>query len=149
MFMSHKTAVGSFAEVIGSQSFHFVTTDDKNVVTRVSSLREQRLWISGGFFIFLNEVFDYIEEGDELVETPFARRVAERKLMACPCKGFRYCMGTLKDKMALDRMEADGACHWKVWQHQIEGSRRVKAKCQAEGSSSHSARNRYSAVIAP
>ena len=124
--------VGSFAAVIGNQSFHFVTTDDKNTVTRVSSLRDQHLWINGGFFIFRSQIFDYLNEGEELVEEPFARLVARRKLMAYPWEGFWHCMDTLKDKVALDRMEAEGTCQWKVWQEQTARSRRIETARENE-----------------
>jgi glucose-1-phosphate cytidylyltransferase len=149
MFLSRKMVVGSFAAVIGNQSFHFVTTDEHNVVTRVSSLRDQQLWVNGGFFIFRTEIFDYLEEGDELVEAPFARLVAQRKLMAYPWDGFWHCMDTLKDKMALDRMEADGVCKWKVWQQSPAGTRQcIEANRATESISPHSAMTRNGEAIA-
>jgi hypothetical protein len=30
------------------------------------------------------EIFDYMHDGEELVEEPFGRLINERKLMACP-----------------------------------------------------------------
>lgn len=147
-FLSHKTAVGSFAAVIGNQSFHFVTTDEQHVVTQVTSLRDRQLWINGGFFIFRSEIFDYINEGDELVEAPFARLVAQRKLMAYPWEGFWHCMDTPKDKMALDRMEADSTCQWKVWQQVSAAERRIARAPAPDLLSSNQERSRSSSAVA-
>ncbi len=127
MFLSQGTSVASFAAVIGNQSFHFVNTDENNVVTRIASMREHQLWINGGFFIFRRDIFDYINEGEELVEAPFARLVAQRKLMAYPWAGFWHCMDTPKDKMTFDQMEASGACQWKVWQEQRASAHHIVA----------------------
>jgi glucose-1-phosphate cytidylyltransferase len=77
---------------------------------------EQRLSINGGFFVFRQEIFNYIEEGDELVEQPFGRLIAEHKLLAFRWAGFWQCMDTFKDKISLDRMEARGDCPWMRWQ---------------------------------
>jgi glucose-1-phosphate cytidylyltransferase len=131
MFISRQESVASFAAVVGNQSFHFVNTDNDNIVTRIASLREQQLWINGGFFIFRKDIFSYINEGDELVEAPFARLVARRKLMAYPWDGFWHCMDTLKDKTSFDGMEASGRCRWKVWQKQ-QTSTHIGARCGYE-----------------
>jgi glucose-1-phosphate cytidylyltransferase len=61
-------------------------------------------------------IFDYIEEGDELVEKPFARLIERRKLSVFRWGGYWQCMDTFKDKIALDRMEARGECPWMLWQ---------------------------------
>ena len=146
-FLSQKSSVASFAAVLGNQSFHFVTTEEHNVVTRIASMRDQQLWINGGFFIFRRDIFDYIKEGEELVEAPFARLIAQRKLMAYPWAGFWHCMDTLKDKMAFDHMEASGACQWKVWQEPT-GVGRVEAACESEPISSYPPRHGNSTAAA-
>jgi hypothetical protein len=51
-------------------------------------------------------------EGDELVEQPFGRLIAEHKLLAFRWDGFWQCMDTFKDKITLDRKEARGDCPW-------------------------------------
>ena len=71
--------------------------------------------INGGFFALRSEIFDYINEGDELVEAAVcapARKAAARDLQV---HGFWQAMDTFKDKIAFDRMEAKGECPWKVW----------------------------------
>ena len=60
-------------------------------------------------------IFNMIHEGDELVEQPFQRLMAERKLYARKHDGFWAAMDTFKDKITLDRMAARGDCPWMVW----------------------------------
>jgi len=111
-----RKAVASFAAVRSSQSFHAVHADRDGTVTGMGAMPEQPLWINGGFFVFRREIFDYVKEGDELVEQPFARLIAERKLWAFRWDGFWHAMDTFKDKIDLDRMEARGDCPWMRWQ---------------------------------
>jgi len=146
IFNSRKHFVASCAAVLGNQSFHFVTSDENNVVTQIASMRDQQLWINGGFFIFRRDIFDYLQEGEELVEAPFARLVAQRKLMAYPWEGFWHCMDTLKDKMAFDSMEASGACQWKVWQEHPARPRQIEAAYDCEPLSTRPHGNSAAAV---
>ena len=44
--------------------------------------QDANLWINGGFFIFRKEIFDYMREGEELVEAPFQRLIEADQLMA-------------------------------------------------------------------
>jgi glucose-1-phosphate cytidylyltransferase len=105
-------AVASFASVNSPQSFHGVSSDPQGLVTSMGVMSGQKLSINGGFFVFRQQIFDYINEGDELVEQPFARLIAEKKLITYRWEGFWQCMDTFKDKISFDRMEALGDCPW-------------------------------------
>ncbi len=80
----------------------------------MGALPSQQLWINGGYFVLRREIFDYMREGEELVEQPFARLIAERKLATFRWDGFWQCMDTFKDKISFDRMEARGDCPWMI-----------------------------------
>jgi glucose-1-phosphate cytidylyltransferase len=108
-------AVASFLSVRPSQSFHAVRTDDRGLVTAIEPVNASDYWINGGFFCLRQEIFDYIQPGDELVEQPFKRLIAEQKLSTAKYQGFWAAMDTFKDKITLDRMEARGQCPWMVW----------------------------------
>ena len=116
-----RDAVASFATVRSAQSFHAVQADPDGVVTRVGPMPEQELWINGGFFVMRRQIFDYINEDEELVEKPFARLIEKRLLTTYRYPGFWQAMDTFKDKITYDRMEARGECPWKVWNHQVPG----------------------------
>ena len=108
-------AIASVATVTSPLSFHTVSSDPDGVVTAVGSMQASGLRIVGGFFAFKHDIFDYIREGEELVEQPFQRLIANRALAAWPHDGFWQAMDTFKDKINLDRMEAQGNCPWMVW----------------------------------
>lgn len=108
-------AVASLASVYTSGSFHTVRSDPGGLVTGMGALSDEELYINGGFFVLRRQIFDYIKDGDELVEQPFARLVAEKRLLTYRWKGFWQCMDTFKDKITFDRMEARGNCPWMLW----------------------------------
>jgi len=62
-----------------------------------------------------SQIFNYVREGEELVEQPFARLIEQRKLMTHRWQGFWQCVDTFKDRITFDRMEARGTCPWMVW----------------------------------
>ena len=61
------------------------------------------------------EIFNYINEGEELVEEPFLRLIPERKLIAYKYTGFWSAMDTFKDKKKFDTMYDSGDTPWEVW----------------------------------
>jgi glucose-1-phosphate cytidylyltransferase len=107
--------IASFATVTSPLSFHTVSADRDGTVTAVGTMKASGLRIDGGFFAFKREIFDYIRNGEDLVEQPFERLIARRALAAWPHDGFWQAMDTFKDKIAFDRMEAQGNCPWMVW----------------------------------
>jgi len=110
-----KNLVASFAAVRNAQSFHAVQSGPDGLVTHMGPFPDQEFWINGGYFVLRPQVFDYIREGEELVEKPFSRLITERKLAAFRWDGFWRCMDTFKDKIGFDRMEARGECPWMMW----------------------------------
>ena len=108
-------AIASLASVYTSGSFHTVKSAPGGLVSSMGALSEEELYINGGFFVLRRQIFDYMKDGDELVERPFERLIAEQKLMTYRWKGFWQCMDTFKDKITLDRMEARGQCPWMLW----------------------------------
>jgi glucose-1-phosphate cytidylyltransferase len=110
-----KKVVASFAAVRSWHSFHAVEAGPDGFVTAMGPMRNDQFMINGGFFAFRREIFDYIEEGEELVEQPFTRLREKRLLATYKYGGFWQAMDTFKDKIAFDRMDAKGDCPWKVW----------------------------------
>jgi glucose-1-phosphate cytidylyltransferase len=110
-----KKVVASFASVNSSHTFHTVQSTEDGYVTGISALNEAPIWLNGGFFALRGDIFDYIREGEELVVEPFARLIEKRLLATYPYRGFWHAMDTFKDKITLDRMEAQGNCPWMVW----------------------------------
>jgi glucose-1-phosphate cytidylyltransferase len=107
--------IASFLCVKPSQTFHAVTVGEDGLVRNVRAATQAGLLINGGFFAFKQEIFEYMREGEELVEAPFHRLIAERQLMGYTYGGFWQCMDTLKDKQLLDDMNARDDTPWEVW----------------------------------
>lgn len=109
----------SIASLVGArtpQSFHAINVDDNSsIVKSIGPVDTAGLWINAGYFILSNRIFDYIEPGEELVEKPFQRLIAERKLSTYQHEGFWQAMDTLKDKISFDRMYARDHAPWAVW----------------------------------
>ncbi len=73
--------------------------------------------ISGGYFVFQREFFDYLDDGDACVleQAPLDRLARDGQLAVYHHRGFWQCMDTYRDYKYLtelwDRQEAP----WKVW----------------------------------
>lgn len=120
-FAATENLVADFASVRSAQSFHAAQADEHGVVTSMGLMPDQELWVNGGYFVLRPEIFDYIEEGDELVEQPFRRLIAQRRLSTFRWSGFWQCMDTFKDKITFDRIEAKGDCPWMLWRRPEPG----------------------------
>jgi glucose-1-phosphate cytidylyltransferase len=109
-------ATASFLCVKPGYSFHLVETDESDLVTNVKETTHSDLWINGGYFVFSQSIFDYIEPGEDLVEEPFLRLAGERLLLANKYDGFWAPLDTLKDQQRLEQMLEAGNGPWKVWE---------------------------------
>ncbi|MEZ5499028.1 MAG: sugar phosphate nucleotidyltransferase [Steroidobacteraceae bacterium] len=110
-----KDAVASFASVQPQQTFHLVDATNDGHVRNIRPMQGNGSYLNGGYFILRQSIFDYLHEGEELVEEPFQRLISERKLITWHHDGFWQPMDTFKDKVAYDRMEARGECPWMLW----------------------------------
>jgi glucose-1-phosphate cytidylyltransferase len=109
-------AVASLLLVQPTASFDIVNVSSEGMVTDVSALTSTDIWINGGFFVMRNEIFRYIQPGEELVREPFQRLIKQRELLTYKCTGFWQCMDTFKDKQRLEELNQTTA-PWKVWNH--------------------------------
>jgi len=115
-FAEEQKKVASFVCMKPNLSYHFVNLDPQCRVKEIRSIAQSDLRINGGFFVFRREIFDYIQEGEELVLQPFERLIRENQLMGYPYDGFYGAMDTFKDKQQLDDMYSRGNAPWQVWE---------------------------------
>jgi glucose-1-phosphate cytidylyltransferase len=111
-------AVACFAGVAPTQSFHLVSVEDGGRVKSIQHVKNVGMRINGGFFVFRNQIFDWMKAGEELVEEPFQRLAAAGKLLAYPYDGFWACLDTFKDKQLLEDLYSRGQVPWEVWKPQ-------------------------------
>ena len=105
--------IASFIAIHPPVSFHLAEFDEQGAVRRLRASQESDIWINGGYFIFRNQIFDFIREGEELVVEPFKRLIESGQLMAFKHEGFWRAMDTLRDKQVLEEMIERGQMPWR------------------------------------
>jgi len=115
-FMKQRTnAVACFAGVAPYASYHLVSVEADGLVKNIRHVKDVGMRINGGFFVFRREIFDWMKDGEELVQEPFQRLAAAGRLLAYPYDGFWMCMDTFKDKQLLEDLYSRGQVPWEVW----------------------------------
>ena len=109
-------ALAGFVSVRPSQSYHTATIGKRGLVTGISSVNDGDFWINGGYLVLRQQIFDYMEGDEELVEEPFHRLIDEGRLYSYKYEGFWRSMDTFKDKIGFDRMWGRGERPWEIWQ---------------------------------
>jgi glucose-1-phosphate cytidylyltransferase len=115
-------SVGALVAVKPTHSFHYIRHDSDGTVTGVESSTDIDVRINGGYFVFRREIFDYIGEGDDLVEQPFHRLIGEQRLLAYPYDGFWRACDTLKDVHLLEEVQRKGKAPWETWREACRDS---------------------------
>jgi glucose-1-phosphate cytidylyltransferase len=103
-----------FVSVKPKASFHMITVDGKGIVESIEHITKSGARINGGFFVFRREVFQFIRAGEELVEEPFHRLIAEGELLSYSHNGFWACMDTFKELQELEDLHSRGNAPWIV-----------------------------------
>jgi glucose-1-phosphate cytidylyltransferase len=107
--------VAALLAVRPAYAFHVTSVDGDGLVRAIQSVADAGLRMNGGYFIFRREIFDYIREGEELVEEPFRRLVEAQQLIAYCHDGFWAPMDTLKERQKLEDLNQSGRPPWAVW----------------------------------
>ena len=113
-FFNQSSKVACFLCVKPSQTFHVVSVGSDGIVSDIRHVRDANIPINGGYFVFRKKIFDYIHDGEELIEAPFRRLIRDRQLIAFQYDQF-WCMDTFKDWQELTDMYNQGHVPWEVW----------------------------------
>jgi len=108
-------ASASLQAVRPSQAFRDLRANSKEMVTALEPVAKSDTRVNGGYSCLRQAIFDYIHEGEELVEQPFRRPIAARRLWAPKHRSLWAPMDTFKDRIYFDRIEASGNCPRQVW----------------------------------
>ena len=100
-----------------SQTFHIVTLEDGNRVSKIQYVRDSGIRVNAGYFVFRKEIFDYIKPGEEIVMEPFQRLMSKGLLMGYKYDHF-WAMDTFKEQQDLTDMYNSGNAPWEVWRSQ-------------------------------
>ncbi len=90
----------------GDQAIHFTEKPEYN-----------GNYVSGGFFVFKRELFDYLEDRDdcELEEGPLNEITRKGELMVYRHDKFWACMDTIRDTEHLNELWHNNQAAWKIW----------------------------------
>ena len=120
-------AVVSLLAVPPQSSHHVVDVAEDGLITQVTPVRDLRQWENGGYFVLRPEVFDYLHEGEDLVEDALGRLIPQRRVVAYPYKGYWSPANTVKERAQLEEMYYRGHCPWMVWDPERSGAARKAA----------------------
>jgi glucose-1-phosphate cytidylyltransferase len=118
-YFMRRDKIGSFLCVKPPQSFHVVSLSGDHV-TEIDHVSDSRILINGGYFIFRNSIFDYLNDTDELIEA-LQRLTEVQRLIGYRYDGFWACMDTFRDKERLDDLYGQGHPPWAVWEEPRPG----------------------------
>ena len=125
------SAAASLLAVPPQSSHHVVDIGEDGLITRVTPMQDLRQWENGGYFLFRPEIFDYLNEGEDLVEDALVRLIPRGRVLAFPYKGYWTPADTVKERAQLEEMYHRGHCPWMVWDP--ERSRAAEAGVSASG----------------
>lgn len=132
-FKNQEDKVATFMTCTSTQSFHFVDKQESGLVNEISQIGTSNLLINTGFFVLRNQIFDYMEYGDELVDQPFKRLIKNKQLVTWEHKGFWMSMDTFKDKKNIDDIYDLGNPPWEVWKREEKNGRKITRKQNNQG----------------
>ena len=108
-------AVGSLLAVKPQDSFHVVDIGPDSRITAFTPVADMAMRINGGYFVLRQEIFDYLNEGEDLVMHAGVRAAQEGRFLAVPYDGFWAPMDTLKERAALEERYHTGSSPWMLW----------------------------------
>ena len=114
-------AVVSLLAVPPTSSHHVVDVDDSGLITRVTPVQDLRQWENGGYFVLRQEIFDHINEGEDLVGDAIVRLIPQGRVLAYPYKGYWSPADTVKERAAMEEMYHQGNCPWMIWDPERSG----------------------------
>lgn len=107
--------VAAFLCVRPTLSCHYVSMGHDGLVQDIKTIGESTMRINGGYFVFRRSLFEYIKDGEELINEPFRRLIETHNLMGYPYNGFWKSMDTFKEKQELDDLASKANAPWQLW----------------------------------
>jgi glucose-1-phosphate cytidylyltransferase len=123
--ISHFEASGAAAGLLAvplQSSHHVVDIGDDGLITRVTPMRDLLQWENGGYFVLRPEIFNYLNEGEDLVEHALMRLVSLGRVLAYSYRGYWSPADTVKERVQLEEMYERGNCPWMIWDKERSGT---------------------------
>jgi glucose-1-phosphate cytidylyltransferase len=109
--------IGTVTGVRPTSRYGEMSVEDGNVVEFNEKPTTPEGFVSGGFFVFQREVFDYLtdEPGLILEHAPLQHLARDGELAVYPHEGFWMGMDTYREFAELNQLWDSGRAPWKVW----------------------------------
>lgn len=72
-------------------------------------------WVNGGFFVFENEIFEYLDDQSVLEKQPLTKLCENNQLSAYKHYGFWQPMDTFRETQELNRLLSENNAPWVNW----------------------------------
>lgn len=108
---------GKIATVTAVHPFSNFGIMDVSEDGAVAGFREKPVmqdWVNGGFFVFDQRIFEFLDDNCTLECEPFETLSRRGEMMAFQHEGFWKCMDTYKDSLEFEALW-NGTPAWKVW----------------------------------
>lgn len=92
-----------------------VEFDDLGMVKSFREKPQGRDWVSIGYFIFRDSIFDFLREDVALEESPLRSLAKTGNLRAFRHEGFWQPMDTVSELMLLNGLWSSGEAPWRTW----------------------------------
>ena len=96
-------------------SFHVVDIDDDGRVTGLTPVADMSMRINGGYFVLRQGIFDYLDEGDDLVMDGCVRAAADGRLRAVRVRRVLGADGHPEGAVAAGEQYQQGISPWALW----------------------------------
>lgn len=109
--------IGTMTAVHPSSRFGELTVEGSHVVEFKEKPQTKEGLISGGFFVFNKEFFNYLSGDDDcyLEKDPLEKLAADGELMLYRCDDFWQCVDTYRELELLNNLWKDNEAPWKIW----------------------------------
>lgn len=107
--------IATVTAVQPTNRFGALKINEKNLVTEFSEKPKNEKWVNGGFFIFENRIFDYLDDDCILEKEPLEKLSLEGKLKAFKHTGFWQPMDTYRESIELNSLWGNKEAPWKNW----------------------------------
>lgn len=111
---SHK-GIATVTAVHPATRFGNLAISADGLVTSFSEKPPSDEWVNGGFFIFSNEIFRYLDNNCVLEQAPLRNLAMEGQLHAYKHEGFWRPMDTYRESKELNEIFSNGNAPWVNW----------------------------------
>lgn len=113
-FHKKQKTIGTITGVNPHSRFGLINVNKKNIITDFKQKPKLHDYVNGGFMVFNQEFFNYIENGD-MIEEALIRLMMKNQLSLYSHKDFWFAIDTIRDLEEANQLWKKGGRPWAVW----------------------------------